>query len=541
MEFQITIAGEAGQGIARAADLVARDFVSRGMYVFNYRDYGSLIKGGENFNILRISNKKVHSNNWKNDYLMAFGRFSDHHLGKMNKGGVALGTIAKIKNKVDAYGIVRELKAPPITVNSVLLGALYRAMNQPIKGLLKQMGVFGKHADLNRKAAQIGYDKYSGEVRPVLTVSKIKKRYFVSGSEAISYGAVSAGLDLYLAYPMTPATPILHILANMTDRGIGVVQLDNEIGVANGALGASYAGATTMVGTSGGGFALMNEALSLQGMSEMPLVVYLAMRPGPASGIPTYTGQGDMKFALNAGHGDFSKIVVAPGDPLEAFERTAESIYLSNKYGALTILLGDKHLAESNYTLDHKPCFKVKPSRFLVKPTKNFKPYALTHDGVSPRAPAGTGLIRATSYEHDEAGYTTEESSIINQMVEKRLKKAKTLEKAVNKLSPIKTYGKGSDLIVSYGSTKGAIIDALKGFDAKFLQISYLKPFPSRRVKTLLESARRVVTVENCATPQLADVVAENTGFRIEKHILKYDGRPFGQEELVKELRRVFK
>ena len=273
MEFQITIAGEAGQGIARSADLIARDFVSRGMYVFNYRDYGSLIKGGENFNILRISNKKIQSNNWKNDYLMAFGRFSDHHINKMNKGGVSIGTLSGIKNKVDAFGIARELKAPPIVVNSVLIGALYKAMGQPIKGLLKQMEVFGKKAKINQKAAQLGYDRYQGDTR-LIHVSKSKnKKYFVSGSEAVAYGAVSAGLDLYLAYPMTPATPILHILANLKGHNVGVVQLDNEIGVANGALGASYTGATTMVGTSGGGFALMGEALILQGMSEVPMVV----------------------------------------------------------------------------------------------------------------------------------------------------------------------------------------------------------------------------------------------------------------------------
>ncbi|MBR9680689.1 MAG: 2-oxoacid:acceptor oxidoreductase subunit alpha [Candidatus Altiarchaeota archaeon] len=541
MEFQITIAGEAGQGIARSADLVSRDFVSRGMYVFNYRDYGSLIKGGENFNILRISTKKIHSNNWKNDYLVAFGRFSDHHLQKMNKDGISIGTLSKIKNKVDAYAIARELKAPPIVINSVLLGALYKSMNQPLKGLLKQMEVFGKKAKINQKAAQLGYDRYQGDTKHIIVPKQKNKKYFVSGSEAVAYGAVAAGIDLYLAYPMTPATPILHILANLKGHNISVVQLDNEIGVANGALGASYSGATTMVGTSGGGFALMGEALSLQGMSEVPMVVYLAMRPGPASGIPTYSGQGDLKFVLNAGHGDFSKIVVAPGDPVEAFERTVEAVYLSNKYNALTIILSDKHLAESNYTLDNAPSFTVKPSRFLVKPNKKFKSYKITKDGVSPRAPAGSGLIRATSYEHDEFGYTTEDPKEINKMVEKRLVKAKTLEKAVSKLKPIKTYGRGHDLIVSWGSTKGAIIDTLKEVDAKFLQICYLKPFPSRKVKALLESARRVVVVENSATGQIADVIAENTGYIIDKKILKYDGRPFGHEELVKSLRRVLK
>ncbi|MBR9689823.1 MAG: hypothetical protein GOV01_02935 [Candidatus Altiarchaeota archaeon] len=542
MEFQITIAGEAGQGIARSADLISRDFVSRGLYVFNYRDYGSLIRGGENFNLLRISNKPVYSNNWKSDFALVFGRFSGHHLKKLNMGGTSIGTLPGVKTSFNTHDMLKKIGAPSISANSILLGALYKAMDQPLNNLMTQMNVFGKHAGINKKAAQLGYDQYGGQVKPISFSKGKGPRYFVSGSEAVAYGAVSSGLDLYLAYPMTPATPVLHLLANLKNQDIRAVQLENEIGVINAALGAGYAGATTMIGTSGGGYALMGEALSLQGMSEIPLVVYMAMRPGPATGIPTYTGQGDMKFVVNGGHGDYSKVVIAPGDPLEAFERTTEAFYLSQKYRVLNVILSDKHLAESNYTFDKKPVVKVKPQRFLTKPGKNFKSYKVTADGVSPRAAAGTSLVRATSYEHDEFGYTTEDRGIANTMIEKRLRKARTLEKAVSKLSPVKTYGTGDNLVISWGSTKGAILDAIKEVKGtKFLQIVYLKPFPSSRVKTLIEKSKNVVIVENSATGQIADLIAENTGHSASKKILKYDGRPFGQKELVAKLRRAFK
>jgi len=432
------------------------------------------------------------------------------------------------------------LKAPQIVANSVLLGSLYKAMGQPLEPLLEQMECFGKRAGINRKAAVKGYQDYKGPVKPVKLGGPKGPRYFVSGSQAVAFGAVAAGMDLYLAYPMTPATPVLHILAGL-DADISVVQLENEIGVANAALGASYAGASVMVGTSSGGYALMTETLSLQGMSELPLVLYLAMRPGPATGVPTYTSQGDLKFALYGGHGESPRVVVAPGDPLEAFERMAEAFYLANRYRTLSIVLSDKHLAESGFTFDKRPKFRVKPQRFLVSPGKGYRSYRMNASGVPPRAPAGSALVRATSYEHDEFGYTVEGEDAIDSMVENRLKKARTIEKAVAALDPVRVFGRGRNLVVSWGSTKGAVLDALRHVDARFLQLCYLRPFPSRSLLTLLEAADRVVLVENSATGQMADVIAEHTGFFIRDKILKYDGRPFGERELATRLRRVFK
>lgn len=542
MSFQITVAGEAGQGIARSADLIARDFASRGFYVFNYRDYGSLIKGGENFNLVRIGTAPVRSNDWKSNYAIIFGRFSAHHVKRLVPGGISLGTVPGVKAGIGTTLILRELNAPKIVENSILLGGLYKAMGEPLAPLLKQMECFGRHSAVNKKAAARGYEGYAGPVKPVELPERKGPRYFVSGSEAISLGAVAAGLDIYIAYPMTPATPVLHILAGLKGHDISVVPLENEIGVVNAALGASYAGASAMVGTSSGGYALMTETLSLQGISELPLVLYFAMRPGPATGVPTYTAQGDLKFALYGGHGEFPRVVVAPGDPLEAFERMLEAFYLANRYRTLSIVLSDKHLAESGFTFDAKPRFRVKPQRFLVRPGKDYRSYRMTADGIPPRAPAGQVMLRATSYEHDECGYTVEATDAIEPMVENRLKKFGTIEKAVMALEPVRTYGRGKNLVVSWGSTKGAILDALHHVkDAKFLQICYLRPFPAGKVKRALEAAEKVVLVENSATGQLADVVAEHTGHFIGKKVLKYDGRPFGEAELAAKLRRAFK
>ena len=541
MEFQITIAGEAGQGIAKSAEIVSKDFVSRGFYVFNYRDYGSLIRGGENFNVLRISDEPVYSNDWTNDFAIIFGKFSEHHLKKMKSSGISIGTLDGVQTKMNPSLIVKEIGANKIVENAVLLGALYKAMGQPIEALIKQMETFGKNAELNQIAAQKGYDTYDGKVNKISLESQGGIRYYVSGSNAISQGAIASGMDLYIAYPMTPATPVLHILARVKDD-VRAIQLENEIGVISAGLGASFAGANVMVGTSGGGFALMNEALSLQGISEIPIVTYMCMRPGPATGIPTYTGQGDMQFVLNSGHGEYSKVVIAPGDPKEAFERTAEAFYLANKYRVLSVLLTDKHLAESDYTFDSAPIFRVKPIRNIVAQSKDYVSYKITEDGNSPRAVPGKGIARATSYEHDEMGYTVEESEKIEVMVEKRLRKAKTLEDAIKKLEPVTVHGNGKNLVISWGSTKGAVVDAIKQVeDTRFLQISYLKPFPSEEVKKEIEKSSAVAIIENSATGQIASLIRENTGIEIKKKILKYDGRPFGFLELTNKIKEMFK
>lgn len=544
MEKTFLIAGDAGQGIAKSAEVLAQSFTKRGYYVFNYRDYPSLIRGGLNFNMLKVSTEPVGSHEWKADYAVFFSQQAfDTHQQKA-KFSITTNEVEGGDLKVDTTKLTQQAGAPKIAANSVMLGALYKAIGHNTDPLMDAMGAYGKHADINRKVVWEGFQAYGGKKSKFDQLEGKPANYFVSGSWAISLAAIASGLDLYFAYPMTPATPVLHVLAALErDHDYRTVQLENEIAVANAALGASYAGSTAMVGTSGGGLALMGEAMSLQGISEMPLVAYLAMRAGPATGVPTYTAQGDIKFALNVGHGEFSRAVIVPGDAKEAYERTVEAFYLANKFSLLSLLVSDKHLSESNYTHDSLPEPRVKPKRCLVEPSEDHQNYQITKNGVSPRAaPGKKGIVRATSYEHDEMGYTVEDEPSINQMFEKRLRKAKTVEDAVMELEPVAVHGKGWHSIVSWGSTKGAIMDALPQLKSvKFVQISYLEPFPAKQVAEALKGSRTVVAVENSATCALTGLLKQHTGIDVDHEIVKYDARPFTGGELVKATRKVIK
>lgn len=543
MQKTILIGGKAGQGIAAAAYLLGKALTQLGFYVFDYRDYQSLIRGGHNFNTLSFSDRPVRSHMDAYDLIVALDQQTiEEHAKDLKPEGWVIGDKGLAFNKlisVDLESILKELNAPTIAANTVLVGAACKFFDLPIQPLLSTIEErFKEKSKIPKSAAAKGYEAV--EAKESLPV-KGERKYFISGSEAVSIGALAAGLDVYLAYPMTPATPVLHQLAKeQLKHDILVAQLENEIAVVNAGLGASYAGAKVMVGTSGGGFALMAEATSLQGMSEIPLVIYLAQRASPSTGTPTYTAQSDLKFALNVGHGEFPRVIVAPGDAKEAFYRTIEAFYLAYKYRVLAIILSDKHLGESHYTYETWEEPKLKVNRFLVKPAGEYKSYKLTDTGVSPRAVPGEALVRASSWEHDEDGITSDKPDLMERMCSKRLKKEKSLMEEIKKLDPITVYGKGENLVVGWGSTKGAILDALNEVSSfRFLQISYISPFPSAEVKKELESSAKVILVENNATGLLGQVIAEQTGHLIKDKILKYDGRPFTSKYLVKAIRAI--
>lgn len=527
MEKTILIGGKAGQGIAVTSYLVGKVFCQLGYYVFNYRDYPSLISGGHNFNVLSISDKPIFSHRERYDIIVALDQKTiDIHRKNLNPGGLILAD--------------KNLKT--IFENNILLGRLFKELgvvkNIVFKVIEKEFLVKEKVKAV-QEAIEQGY-KLAETKEKLKTIGKA--RYFISGNEAISLGAIAGGMDIYFAYPMTPSTPILHFLAKrQLEYNILVLQLENEIGLVNAALGASFAGAKTMVGTSGGGFALMTEALSLAGMAELPLVIYLGQRTAPSTGVPTYTGQGDLKFALNSGHGEFPRLVVAPGDPQEAIVRTQEVFYLSSKYRLPAIILGDKHLSESCYSFDKLEQSPLGNPRFISKKILlNYKSYLVTKNGVSPRLAPGQGpVVRANSYEHNDFGHTTEEPEWIIKMNDKRLKKQEELLPEIKKLNPVSVFGQGQNLIVSWGSTKGAIVDSLlKLKNFRFLQISYLKPFPQKEVLKEIKKSRKIILVENNASGLLAEVIREQTGCKIKNKILKYDARPFTPEYLIEKIRR---
>ncbi|VVB77977.1 2-oxoglutarate synthase subunit KorA [uncultured archaeon] len=512
MRLNILIGGRAGQGINKVSQIVSRVLNKRGYYTFNYRDYPSLIRGGHNFNILSISDKKIGSHESKLDFIIALDEKTvELHKKELKKEGVVIGCnefcdIGRNANIAQAGALIK------------ILGIENSALIDEIK---KEFGENKEAFD----AAEKGYKSK----KSIFNLPKLKNQItIISGSQAISQGAINSGINLYIAYPMTPATAVMHELAaKETENGHIVFEAENEISVANAGLGASFAGAKVMVGTSGGGYDLMTEALSFQGMAEIPLVVYLASRPGPGTGIPTYSLQDDLDIALRGGHGEFPRIVIAPGDPIECIEKTNEAFYLSEKFNVLSIILSDKHLAESEFSTDGKL------NKILDVKVKRKVP--------------GEGIIKATSYEHDKFGNTTESPGIAKIAADNRLKKYEEIKKECKKMEMIKIFGnpKAKNLIIGWGSTKTVILDALDSIDSsienqskgkwKFLQVLYMKPL-SDEIKKEIEKANKVILVEQNVTGQLGRLIREKTGIAIKNRILKYDGKPFTSDELKEEI-----
>ncbi len=505
MRYNILIGGSAGQGINKISQIVSEVLSDQGYYTFNYRDYPSLIRGGHNFNVLSISNKQIMSTDSKFNIIIALDNTTKIlHKKELEKGGVIL--------------TGESFKDLGQNLNIALAGALIKIIGISQEILIR---ILKKHFNTPEaiEAARLGFSNQENKWE----LKKLKnKTTILSGSKAVALGAKKSKLDLYIAYPMTPATGVMHELAKIQDKKLMVFQAENEIAVANIGLGSSFAGKRIMIGTSGGGFDLMGEALSLQGISEIPLTVYLASRPGPGTGIPTYTAQEDLNIALYSGHGEFARIVCAPGDTNEAIEKTNELLYLSEKYKALSIILSDKHLAESEYAI------KEKTKRILPITIKRSIPRQKT--------------TKASSYEINKFGNSTEDPTISKLNIDRRNKKIDNIQLNLDKLKTTKIYGKkkSKNLIIGWGSTKGAIIDAIEDIDAKFLQVLYLSPFP-KEIETELKKANKIVLIENNVTGQLGELIRQKTGIKIKYKILKYDGRPFYCNELNKQIKKILK
>ena len=351
---------------------------------------------------------------------------------------------------------------------------------------------------------------------------------------------------------MTPSSPILHYLASVAVQSDVVIKhAEDEISVINMALGAAHVGARAMVATSGGGFALMTEALGLTAITETPLVIVNVQRPGPATGMPTWTEQGDLQFVLKAAPGDFLRIVIAPGDAQEAFELGARALNFAEIYQLPVIILLDKFVGEGDTTLKkpNSKSIKINRGKLLTQAQlnkiKDYQRYQITKDGVSPRALPGMpkGLYVANSDEHDVHGYSDESSANRIEQVDKRHRKGINLSK---KLPQPKIYGnaKAHKTVIVWGSSKGVVLDAYhelsptKQKKIKILQLQYLWPFPAEFVKNVLNRSRDTLLIENNSTAQLGQLIAQETGFKIENKLLKYDGRPFFREEIVAALEK---
>lgn len=576
-KISVMVGGEAGAGITRSGFLFAKACLRGGLHVFGTNDYQSLIRGGHNSYITRADAREIYSHADIVDLLLALNKETIFlHKDKLAPSGgivydgekISLSDKELSKKDLKLYsvpltGIVKELEGELIMRNTVALGAAVALLDYDLEILneIIREEFKPKVAESNVKAAKMGYDHsrehYAGDFQYRLekTSTTGKRNIFLTGNEAVGLGAIRAGCKFYAAYPMTPATPLLHFMAPVDrEYGMIVIQAESEIAAINMVAGASFAGARAMTATSGGGFCLMSEGLGMTGMTETPAVIILAQRPGPSTGLPTYSGQGDLRLAIHASQGEFPRVVIAPGDVEECFYRTMEAFNLAEKFQIPAILITDKYLAESHGEAEPFDQSRIKIHRgFLLTDDEyngeeEYERHKLTDDGISPRAMPGMkgAIVRTNADEHNESGYTTEDPELTTKMANKRFKKLDVLVKELENYETTNSYGpEEADLtILGWGSTKGPIREALKllseeGSKVNYLQIIHLNPFPAAKVQRVLKSAKKTVVVENNKTSQLSSLVRENLLMTVDHKILKYDGRPFNPGELSQRIKEL--
>ena len=553
--YTIKIAGPAGLGIKSVGQLFSKILIAHGFNLADYSEYPSLVRGGHNTCQISFSQDKVFAphrqvdiffsilaNHWQqhqDEFTSKTLIFSEEEVDKKD---LKKGIFSNLPLKVLANEI-----GSPMVVNTISLGVAAYLLGFDIN-LTKTIvcGFFKQFNDLNARAIQSGFD-YAQTNFSKLKIDldfKIPTKIntdFYEGNEAYGWGFLAGGGNFYVAYPMTPATGAMHFLAAKQEAfpNLKVIHAEDEIGVANMAVGAAFAGARVATGTSGGGFALMNEAVSLCGVAEIGVVYYLVSRPGPATGIPTYTAQADLLHAIYSGHGEFPKVVIAPGDINESFEMGYQSLNLAAKLQTPIIVLSDKFLGESTTSTQDLTKIKVKVDQGDIEthPKTDFARYKLTANGVSPRSIPGTqnGQFLANSYEHDEFGFSIEDAGLSVKMSQKRLKKNKLAIKIAPKAN---FFGDKSakKLIISWGSTKGPILEALKNLkdssDYAFLQIKTVWPI-NPDLKKIIDGFKETIVIENNGTGQLVSILKSQFDFNPTKIHLKNDGRPFFPEEIV--------
>lgn len=567
MDYSIKIGGEAGQGIQTIGDTLALVFSRSGYNVFTHQDYESRIRGGHNFFQVRVSDNPVMSPREVIDILVAMDRESiEFHEAELSQNGLIIYDSATLKQKHDKphfldvpfVSLAKEHGGSKIMANTVAIGAVLGMLGMELDilvGIIKD--TFKKKGEdiikANTSTAMAGHDhavkncqKCSFSCPPLS-----KAKMLMAGNDAIGLGAVASGCKFYSAYPMTPSTGImLYVASKAKEYGIIVEQAEDEIAAINMALGASFAGVRAMTGSSGGGFALMVEGLSLAAITETPIVIGLAQRPGPATGLPTKTEQADLLFALYSGHGEFPRVILAPGTPEQAFYLTNKAFDLAEKYQIPVFVLTDQYLADSQWTCDGLDMgkiiytdYRIRGEAFSALPEYNR--YSFTESGVSPMAVPGEAkhLIVADSDEHDEAGHLTEDADLAIKMLDKRLTKKMLLLR--KDIEPPLFYGSDNPeiVLVGWGSTYGVIketVDALSGVrKIAMLHFSEVYPLPSTRnfdYLGLLQKAKTTVCVEGNATGQFAQIMRTETGFTFNRLVNRYDGRPFTLEGLKGEI-----
>ena len=562
----VRIGGEAGQGVQTVGELLGEVYARLGYHVFSNQDYESRVRGGHNFYQIRVSNRRVMSSAERMDILVAMDRASiEDDFGSLTTQGLAVLDSETLGIKADGPRMVdvpfkrlaAEHGGSPVMANTVATGAVLGMLGMGItalEDLLRRH--FTKKGDAvveeNLKAARAGYEYAKAncrECRFMPAEPPNKPKLLINGVEGAACGALSSGLKFYSAYPMTPSTGVMNSIAAKAEKyGVVVEQAEDEIAAINMALGASFAGVRAATGTSGGGFALMVEGLSLAGMTETPIVIFEAMRPGPATGLPTRTEQGDLLFILFAGHGEFPRAVFAPGSPEQAIFLTSKAFEIAEKYQIPAFVILDQYLVDSQWTYDGIDAAKLIYNDYrlrfdALKALKDYKRHAYTDSGVTPLAVPGESehVVVADSDEHDEEGHIIEDAATRIGMVHKRLFNKRDALRA--EIAQPMRYGADAPEVVltGWGSTYGVLKEAVdvlnsSGTRAAMLYFNEIYPLPSGDYVGYLMSAKRAVCVEGNATGQFASLIRMHTGFEFSSLITRYDGRPLTVDYILRGL-----
>lgn len=557
----IVIAGEAGQGIDTITQVIAEVLKQNGFNVFYTKEYMSRIKGGCNSSSIRIAGDKVCAYKENVDFIFAISKDALKHLEKRISNETTI--IFEYDNQTILDKFENKIKIDFSFLAKESGGAIYK--NTLISGLI--MGIFNVKAEsLQIKLRQMFSDKGSDVVEKNIQASikgyeigknfvkeqnisiniknqNLSKEILINGNDAVSLGFIAGGVDFVSSYPMSPSTGVLTFLAKYSkELNIIVEQAEDEIAAINMGLGAWYAGARALTTTSGGGFALMTEAVSLSGMTETPMVIYIGQRPGPATGLPTRMEQGDLNLALYAGHGEFPRIILTPGNLEDCFYLAQAAFNMADKFQVPVFILSDQYLADSCYNTKSFELKKVDISEYIKKTYADYKRYAFAENGISPRGIPGfgNGLVVVDSDEHDEEGHITEDLDMRINMVNKRMAKLNLITEDF--IWP-EFFGEETAeiLVTGWGSTCNMIKEALNEINNPNIAFLYFKQvYPiNKNVLGYFQKAKKIICVENNYTGQFANLLKLELGISVDLKILKYNGMPFSVEELTWKINEV--
>ncbi len=587
-EFSWMIGGPQGSGVDSSANTLAQVFARAGYFIYGKREYHSNIKGAHSYYQIAASVRPVSS---CIDGVHILATFEEEtlqlHLPEVFKDGALIvdaeykGEIGRkdililkmpyvqfIKEVAQKYGEKDTMKLM-VMKNVICVAASFGLLEIDFGYLEKTLenifsGRKAKLAPINIDCGRLSYDfakKYAKDYKfrmPPASSDFVGKRVILSGNTAVAIAKVAAGCKFQSYYPITPASDESVYLEDHPEYGIVVVQMEDEIASITASIGAGITGVRASTSTSGPGFCLMAEGLGWAGMNEVPVVVVNYQRGGPSTGLPTRNEQGDLKFAINIGHGEFPRVVIAPGDIQEAFYDTMEAFNYAERYQLPVILLADKAIANALQTVPVFNPKNVKVDRGVIATEEDlltysengegFKRFMITDSAISPRTFPGTekGIFFMTGDEHDEIGHITENPEIRSKMHAKRMKKLELIDKEVPYEKKINVFGfsDAEILIISWGSTKGPIIDAIEplkklGIKVKFLQVRLLMPFPKKEVQEILNKAKKVIIAENNYTSQLSSLIKEHNFREPDHYLLKWTGRPISRTEVITGVEKV--